>query len=157
MMPGRAVIRRIWEFMSPTFRAAWYPRFEATLNTPQLKPSALRNTNAAQPPSAITKLTCAPLSRVLPPNLRVVDIWFLDVEGAEANVLRATDFEALQVGIIIKERSADALVELESKLLLRKAGFESVGLDSKQRNAVFVNQCLATHLSELNAQDSTAG
>ena len=149
MMPPSPVIRGIWEFMSPTFRSKWYPRFEPLANRPTLKPASELQKFKGSQTAAVEVIHCQTLNEVLPPDVNVVDVWFLDVEGAEADVLRATDFSKLQVGIIVKETAEDVLHELQSSLLLREAGFEHVGSDTGKRNSVFVNRCLGSNLQQL--------
>ena len=152
MMPKLPVIRGIWEFMSPAFRARWYPRFKSAVSPPTLKPPSSSQLVKDGTPAPVKVVRCQPLNEVLPSELRVVDVWFLDVEGAEADVLRATDFSRLQVGIVVKERAEDVMQELESTLLLRKAGFAHAGTDTSKRNSIFVNECLVSNLQQLGAK-----
>ncbi len=156
MMPEHApAVRGIWEFMSIPFRKKWYPEYDShSTGAPKLLSTSrhLQHSDKQRGkshPAKYESIPCKPLRSVLPPSMNVVDIWFLDVEGAETAVLRATDFSAIQIGIIVKEKAAHPLAELESTLLLREAGFEQMGFDKGTRNSIFVNRCLAANLAQL--------
>jgi hypothetical protein len=76
------------EFMDPGFKGQWH-------------------NNLVQNPELIDhlpKINCLPMKTLMPIlRLTSVDIWVLDVEGAEQLVLRGTDFETFQPKVIVME------------------------------------------------------
>lgn len=88
---------------------------------------------------------CAPLSHQLALlQLRRVDVFWCDVEGAELQVLRSVDFAAVSFGIVVVEmRYNDATRNRRVYDLLYAAGFELVRSlrvwEDKILDNVFVN------------------
>jgi FkbM family methyltransferase len=81
------------EFMSPDFLRSWHPKiFHNEIKLEDMP-----------------TVQCVPLSRLAEEiNLRMVDIWILDVEGAELSVLQGTNFEELFVRVIVMECDGSA-------------------------------------------------
>ena len=137
-------VRGIWEFMLQQFRVDFYPEYDSLQPTPVLLPGGKQV-------SAFTTLPCRPLGAVLPPHIDTIDVWFLDVEGAEAAVLRSTDFSKLQIGIVVKERQNDNwIAEQEASAHLQNNGFDFVGTDSIGTSSIFVNRCIAENAELLS-------
>ena len=85
----------LWEFMSPRHREEFWPGTDV---------------------NSLAMVACMPLVPLLALfGIAHVDLWVLDVEGAELEVLRATDFSRLSVDVIVVEtigfdRAQDARV-----------------------------------------------
>jgi FkbM family methyltransferase len=76
----------IWEFMTPEQRLRWFG---------ELSPEAVQ---------ALPTIPCQPLQPLLAMfHIAHVDLWVLDVEGAEASVLSAVDLGRLSVDVIVVE------------------------------------------------------
>lgn len=73
-------------------------------------------------------MPCAPLShQIALLQLRRVDVFWCDVEGAELQLLRSVDFAAVSFGIVVVEmRYNDATRNRRVYNLLYAAGFELV-------------------------------
>ena len=97
----------IWEFMTPEQRVKWFGH---------LTPEAVE---------ALPLIPCQPLVPLLAMfHLRHIDLWILDVEGAEASVLSAVDLTRLDIDVIVVESDGtwpdkDATVQG----MLRGAGY----------------------------------
>ena len=97
----------IWEFMTPEQRVKWFGH---------LTPEAVE---------ALPTIPCQPLEPLLAMfHLRHIDLWILDVEGAEASVLSAVDLTRLDIDVIVVESDGtwpdkDATVQG----MLRDAGY----------------------------------
>lgn len=76
------------EFMNPSFIAAWHPQLHAN---PKL-------INSLHP------ILCVPLPQLLSEiGVHKIDLWVLDVEGAELSVLESMDFKKVKVSTIVME------------------------------------------------------
>lgn len=93
----------VWELMSDTFRLRWFP--EMTEDKVKLLPTT----------------ECVRLTDILGRfGIRHVDLFSLDVEGAEMSVLEAIDFEKFSASVIIVEICP---YSPSLKPLLSKAGY----------------------------------
>ena len=105
-----------WEFMSPAFRARWYP--------------GVTDANVSQPHPAkgvtSTPTHCGPLAAYLSLfGVAHVDFWSLDVEGAELQVLRGFDFGRVTVDVIAVEADGGSpAAEAAVRAYLEARGFE---------------------------------
>ena len=80
----------IWEFMTKEFLKGWWPELAGT-------------------PKNMKPISCRPLSPLLALfNLVHVDLWILDIEGAELVALQGFDFGAISVDVIVIEGSYEA-------------------------------------------------
>lgn len=81
---GTPTTRGFYEFMSEKFIKDWHGGEVKAEN--------------------LIPVTCIPITEILR-KLRIkhVDIWFLDVEGAEENVLQGVDFSAIKFNAIVME------------------------------------------------------
>ncbi len=76
---------------------------------------------------AVACLPLAPLLALF--GIAHVDLWVLDVEGAELEVLRAVDFAAVSFGAVVLETDGlDAAKDREAVAVLEAAGYVSLGL-----------------------------
>jgi hypothetical protein len=79
-------------------------------------------------------------------GVRHLDMWILDVEGAELDVLKAMDFSAVEVDVLgVELDGANPAKDAACRELLDKAGFEATGEEFKpgqnvQRNCWFVRR-----------------
>jgi len=82
----------IYEFMSPTFKTKFWPDIAVE-----------DNSVAADPRS--TPISCTPLATLLDRFHvpRHIDLWVLDVEGAELSVLQTVDLSAVHIDVIVVE------------------------------------------------------
>lgn len=74
-----------------------------------------------------------PLERLLAavnPSLKTVDFWSLDIEGAEAMVLEATDFEQIEVGVLLVEMNKSPENNARISAVMEKSGFVDIGRTS---------------------------
>lgn len=101
------------------------------------------NHNATSEPKY--NVTCAPLHTLLD-NIgqSTVDFWSLDIEGAELPVLQATDFDKVEVGVLMVETINDILFpnhpdlpELHAFILSR--GFYHIGASHHDQDRIYVN------------------
>jgi FkbM family methyltransferase len=84
---GIDAVRGFIEFMPQPFIRRWHPQY--------LDPSNIRN---------LPVVHCLPLKFLLKElNVLHVDIWILDVEGAEENVLQGMDFSKIHINAIAME------------------------------------------------------
>jgi hypothetical protein len=74
--------------MSQPFLRKWHPKIFRNIT----KLEDLMTVQCVQMSLLATKL-----------NIREVDVWILDVEGAELSVLEGTDFEKLFVKVVVME------------------------------------------------------
>jgi len=78
---------------------------------------------------------------------KTVDFWSLDIEGSEAEVLGATDFKRLEVGILLVEMNKSEKINQDINAVMNKEGFLDIGTTkyhesdgaSKVLDQVFVN------------------
>ena len=76
------------EFMSPLFLHMWHKQYAEKPELIQTLPTIL----------------CLPLKTLLSElSIKHIDIWFLDVEGAELNVLEGINFNTVTISTIIME------------------------------------------------------
>jgi FkbM family methyltransferase len=81
-----SAINGIWEFMSPKFRERFYP---------DMTPDRL---------AKATRVPCLPLGDLLDYfKVEHVDLFSLDVEGAEASVLETIDFSRFAASVFVVE------------------------------------------------------
>eukprot|EP01041_Mallomonas_annulata_P009317 gene9317-19343_t len=83
-----ATVGGIYEFMSPKFIEQWHPDIHSG------------KLNIASFPAVQCVKVSALLSRL---NVHHIDIWILDVEGAELSVLKGMDFKKTKISTIIME------------------------------------------------------
>jgi FkbM family methyltransferase len=83
---GDTAVSGIWEFMSEELKVRWWPQIDAAA--------------AARLPL----VPCRPLSHLLDTfSIYHIDLWFLDVEGAELTVLESVDFTKVSISAIMVE------------------------------------------------------
>jgi len=77
------------------------------------------------------------LIRAIDSDRRTVDFWSLDIEGGECKVLESTDFQKLQVGILMIEmnKGREHINCIHS--LMERNGFQDIG--RTQLDHVFIN------------------
>ena len=74
---------------------------------------------------------CYPLDQVLKAIGRsVVDYWSLDTEGSEVKILNATDFDAIEVGLITVEHQRKRPKRNAIHTVLESRGFKRVRCDN---------------------------
>jgi hypothetical protein len=79
----------------------------------------------------VAMVPCYPLNQVMKAIGRsVVDYWSLDTEGSEVNILNATDFDALEVGLITVEHQRKRRKRQGIRNLLVSRGFKRVRCDN---------------------------
>ena len=111
----------IWEFTSPHYRERWWVN------------ASLKDT---------VPIECSPLQHLLDkhaPNHSFFDIFSLDVEGAEFQVLQSLDFEKVGFGMILVENDTHNM----RKNLAVTTMLQSLGYNLLQRqgnNDVYVNK-----------------
>lgn len=96
---GRSAVNGIWEFAPESFRSSWWSGL--TLESPEVHP-----------------VECAPLSDLLKPHVGdffFFDVFSLDVEGAEFEVVKSIDFSKIGFGIILVE--ADGHNQMKNMLV----------------------------------------
>jgi hypothetical protein len=121
--PYRAV-DGILEFMSPGFKEKWWKNI--TLDSPQA-----------------TTIECLPMSELLLEHydgVKYFDIYSLDVEGAELQVLKSIDFDSYAFGVILLEanRKNDPIRNMALRTFLERQGYRY--LIELNQNFWFVNQ-----------------
>ena len=100
----------LWEFMSPRHRAEFWPGTDV---------------------DKLPRVACMPLAPLLALfGIVHVDLWVLDVEGAELEVLMATDFARLSVDVIVVETIGFA-PEQDARVVayIEAQGFVNFGVD----------------------------
>lgn len=118
----------IWEFMSTPFKQKWYPEELASNRMPD--------------GGRTSELECGPLhelleSRGVKPH-SFIDIWVLDVEGAELEVLQGLDFSRLSFGMIILEDSPPDTKKEAIKQLLGRQGYQLI--EVRNRSAWYLKK-----------------
>jgi FkbM family methyltransferase len=88
---GLEFVRGIFEFMSDKFIRQWHKELLADKTLI----------------SRLPVVNCVPIKNILKRlNIRVIDVWILDTEGAEESVLRGTDFNQVRFNFICMECDA---------------------------------------------------
>eukprot|EP00966_Prymnesium_polylepis_P224393 5190504-Prymnesium_polylepis.2 len=73
---------------------------------------------------ATIEVDCYPLSSVMMAlGRKTVDYWSLDTEGSEPAILNATDFDAVEVGIITVEHNSQPQLRRQILSILNERGF----------------------------------
>ncbi|KAL3924227.1 MAG: hypothetical protein SGILL_001173 [Bacillariaceae sp.] len=112
----------IYEFMSESFRHAWWPGISLDTKSDQ-----------------ITEIECVPMNDILEQSpYTYYDFYSLDVEGAEFEVVQSIDFEKFSFGVILVEADGHN----RRKNLALRTFVESKGytfLMEDQRSYWFVN------------------
>ena len=100
--------------------------------------------------SAKVKVSAEPLSKILAaiePSVKRVDFWSLDIEGSECDVLSSTDFEQLQVGIMLIEMNKSEQGNRCIEQVMERNGFRDLGSthdkDGLVLDHVFINKAYA--------------
>lgn len=119
----------IWQFMSIRLRRTYFSDIPLFAASPVDAKTSL-----------VTPLQCLPLAQALPPERHNIHVWVLDVEGAEVEVLKATDFNVLSFGVIVKETSDDIIKEAQATDILRRNGY--VKVSELDRSTWYINECL---------------
>ena len=83
------------------------------------------------------------LIRAIDSDRRTVDFWSLDIEGGECKVLESTDFQKLQVGILMVEMNKTPENSRCILAVMERNGFQDIGktldLGSGVLDHVFIN------------------
>lgn len=106
--------RGFYEFMTDTFLKSFHPEVysgNVTLDSLRIVP-------------------CMPLSHILSTlQIDKIDIWILDVEGAEESVLKGVDFNAVRINAISMECDDTDVSKNNRKLnILKEQGFDCLVL-----------------------------
>ena len=123
----RALCACAQELMSPEFRRAWHGSAEAL-------------------PAGARPVSCLPLRALLHVfGITHIDLFSLDVEGAELEVLQTVDFSAVRINVIVVEQDGgDPEKEEAVRQLLLANGFRvDASLDSLtagRRNGWYVHK-----------------
>lgn len=114
---GVSSVSGLWEFMSDDFKEAWYSQGPHKTSRDESGKWSL--------PDNARSLPCRPIASVLELfAVSHVDLWMLDVEGAEHAVLRSFDFSRVKVDVIgIETKSGDIDAGDEISRILVAAGF----------------------------------
>lgn len=112
----------IWELMTPTFRSTFWA---------DLTPAKI---------AALPTVACMPLAPLLMLfGISHIDLWVLDVEGGELEVLQSVDFAALVVDVLVVETDGtDNIKDGAVSELLAERGFANLG--RVHQNTWFVNR-----------------
>jgi len=123
--PDRAT-HGIHEFMSPRFLHRWHPQLEG------IPPSQLSKA------SGVTEVPCNTMTSILDKHsVNHIDLFSLDVEGAELEVLQSVDFSRISFGLLIIESNNHTA---ELKAILEPHGYKYVEtFPSVKGNDWFVN------------------
>lgn len=85
---GVLPVRGFIEFMSPSFIKKWHGKIYNNKTSIDELPT----------------VQCLPMKRLLKElNIHHIDIWILDVEGAEESVLKGVDFQAVNINAVAME------------------------------------------------------
>lgn len=105
---GITPVSGFWEFMSPTLKEQWW--------------SGVRDKDL----EAFPTTPCRSLSHLLPlMGITHVDLWILDVEGAEASVLAGFDFNAVAVDVVgVELDGSNSAKDEVVRGYLRDAGYQ---------------------------------
>lgn len=103
-------MRGFIEFMSPSFIKKWHGRI-------------YNNKTSIDELPTVQCLTAKKLFKEL--NLKHIDIWILDVEGAEESVLKGVDFNAININAVAMECDEHDISKNERKTSILEAnGFK---------------------------------
>ena len=104
---GLTPVSGVWEFMSSAMRARWW--------------AGLTDAHVA----AFPETPCRALSHLLLLfGIRHVNLWILDVEGAESSVLAGFDFGAVRVDVVgIELDGTNSTKDDEARAILSRNGF----------------------------------
>eukprot|EP00434_Breviolum_minutum_P037974 symbB.v1.2.033672.t1/scaffold4216.1/size42974/3 len=84
------------------------------------------------------------LIQAIDSDRRTVDFWSLDIEGGECKVLESTDFQKLQVGILLVEMNKTPEKSACIRSVLERNGFQDIGKTQNFKSMVidhvFINQ-----------------
>jgi FkbM family methyltransferase len=107
---GVIPVRGFIEFMSPSFIKKWHGKIYNNKTSIDELPT----------------VQCLPMKRLLQElNVKHVDIWILDVEGAEESVLRGTDFSTVRFNAVAMECDEHDITKNERKTnILEANGFK---------------------------------
>lgn len=107
---GVIPVRGFIEFMSPSFIKKWHGRIYN--NKTQIED--------------LPTVQCLPVRMLLKElNVKHVDLWILDTEGAEESVLKGTDFNAVHFNAVAMECDEHDISKNERKTsILEKNGFK---------------------------------
>jgi FkbM family methyltransferase len=102
---SRGPVNGFWEFMSDNLKNAYWPK--ADVNSMPLVP-------------------CRPLGPLLSMfGVTHIDLWVLDVEGAELEVLKTFDFKAITVDVVcIEQDGGNPEKDKAVRELMKKEGYE---------------------------------
>lgn len=126
----------IIEFMSEEFKRAWYPKMDAI---PKIE------------------VPCVPLSDVLDYyNIKHVDFFTLDVEGAELSLLKSIDFKSFTFDVIVVELDGrDKEKDEGVRSLLTAAGYAQQARDFQ--NTWFVRKGFSPSVDPTLTNPARAG
>jgi FkbM family methyltransferase len=97
---GVVPVRGFIEFMSPSFLKKWHGKIYNNKTSIDELPT----------------VQCLPMKLLLRElNVKHIDIWILDVEGAEESVLSGTDFNAVQINAVAMECDQHDITKNERK------------------------------------------
>ena len=91
--------------MAPEHVRKWYPAaYHALKKTPSQRWDAVDWAEVARKGILLTPVRCASLTEILRTvGLQWVDLFVLDTEGAELDVLRSIDFDLIGFGVVVVE------------------------------------------------------
>lgn len=117
-----ATVGGIYEFMPKSFIQQWHPEIHAGNLTVK----------------DFTPIMCSRVKSILQRlRVREIDIWVLDVEGAELSVLRGMDFSQVRVKTVVMECDGhDQANDHEKRRRLERNGFQCQQV---------VRNCMCTH------------
>ena len=125
----------IWEFMAPSFRETWWKDVDFN-DSEMVKP-----------------IRCLPLSKILSDHhIQFVDVFSLDVEGAELKVLESLDFSTIAFGAIFVEAD-DTNVEKNEAVRTLLQSNHYVFTDSWSHSDWFVHP----HLDQIYNRKKVSG
>ena len=103
---GVLPVRGFIEFMSPSFIKKWHGKIYNNKTSIDELPT----------------VQCLPMKLLLRElNIQHIDIWILDVEGAEESVLRGTDFNAVHINSVAMECDEHDISKNERKTSILEA------------------------------------
>lgn len=128
-------VRGFVEFMAPAFLKKWHGRI-------------FRNITSID---ALPKVQCIPMRQILKLlHLTTVDLWVLDIEGAEEQALLGTDFQAVNIKTIAMECDVTDIERNDRKIkILEGQGYicELIQRNCMCRRSDFVTSSIPTSSS----------